>query len=50
MKGDPNFVVDYKRLLHIDFMEVSSDPDLIATFPTLSNISHLGGISDKNDI
>jgi hypothetical protein len=44
--SDPNFAVDYKAILHVKFIEVDSDPDLTADFPTLADISSHGGMSD----
>ncbi len=43
MAGDPNFSVAYRSILNVDFVEVSSDPDLLVDFPTLIDIAKLGG-------
>ena len=42
--GDPNFTVDYKHILRVEYVTVASDPDMTADFPTLSNLHKLGGV------
>ena len=45
---DPNFSIDYKAIRHVDFIELDSDPDLTADFPTLADIGKLCG-NDENE-
>lgn len=47
MRGDPNFIVDYKSILHIEYVAIKSDPDLMVEFPTLSDIDKLGGLNEE---
>jgi len=32
---DPNFVVQYRLIHDVDYMEIDSDPDMVEPFPTL---------------